>query len=192
MKKLLSLAIITFVLQGCVGAAFVAGVATGGVVVYDRRDIKTIVTDEKISHDTSIQLGKNAEIAENAHIVVATFNRLVLLVGQAPSMELREEALDIVKQVPNVKRIYNEITITAPTSSLTRSSDAWLTAKVKSEMLLTKELHASQIKVVTENGTVYLMGLVTPKQAHDAAYVASHVAGVQRVVKIFEYVSGTN
>lgn len=192
MKKVLLSLLTMVLLQGCVGGAFVVGAATGGVVVYDRRNFETIITDQQISHDASIRLGQDPEVNEQCHIVVASFNRLVLLVGQAPNNQLRRRALEIVKQSPKVKKIYNEIAIAAPTSSLTRSSDTWLTTKVKSEMLLTENLHSSQIKVVTENGTVYLMGLVTPKQAHDAAAVARHVAGVQRVVKIFEYVSVVN
>lgn len=191
-KRLLLILFTMLTLQGCVGAAFVAGAATGGIVVNDRRSVTVIVDDQNIKQQATIALNANREIASECHIVVASFNRVVLLAGQAPTPELRQEIVRIVQGVAKVKRIYNEISVRGPTANMTRSSDAWVTSKVKGEMLLTKGLHSAQIKVVTENGSVYLMGLVTPKQGRLAAASARRVNGVQRVIKLFEYLSVVN
>src|SRR5207248_1056084 len=98
---------------------------------------------------------------------------------------IRQEAEDIVRSVPEIKRIYNQITIKGPASSLTQASDSWITAKIKTEMLATKGLQSGTIKVVTENGTVYLMGTVNRDQADVAVDIARQVQGVQRVKEIF-------
>lgn len=186
---LLLLSLITILLlSGCVGAgAFAAGAATGGAVANDRRSISTINNDQNIRFQASTKIAADKSLNNKCHIVVATFNGIVLLTGQAPSEELRVKAQRYVASVLNVRRIYNEISIAGPTSPLTQSSDAWITTKVRSAMLATKNLNSGQIKVVTENGSVYLMGIVTHKQADLAVEVARQIAGVQRVVKIFEY-----
>jgi osmotically-inducible protein OsmY len=93
----------------------------------------------------------------------------------------------LAHSVADVKRIYNEITIQGPTSSLTRTSDAWITTKIKSQMLATDDLQSGTIKVLTENGAVYLMGVVTHDQADMSVDIARQVSGVQKVVKIFQY-----
>jgi osmotically-inducible protein OsmY len=111
----------------------------------------------------------------------------VLLAGQAPTEELRQRIVEITKKIPNVKRIYNEIALQAPSSALTTASDAWITAKVKTALLGAKGLHSGQFKIVTENGTVFLMGVVERKQADLAVEATRKVDGVQKVVKIFEY-----
>jgi osmotically-inducible protein OsmY len=188
MKRFALLTLITLALAGCIESAFVAGAATGSAVVYDRRPLQTIVTDQNIYHDATIRLMQDKTINEQCHIVVSTFNRVLLVIGQAPNTYCRDHAIEIIKQVPNIKRIYNEIEIANNTPALVRSSDTWITAKVKTELLLTKDFRSGQIKVVTENGTVYLLGLVTNEQANGAVAVARQVAGVQRVVKLFEYV----
>lgn len=180
--------LITAALSSCMGGAFVAGAATGSAVVYDRRPIETIVTDQKIYHDATVRLLQDKTITEQCHVVVSTFNRVLLVIGQAPNTYCRDHAIELVRQIPNVKRIYNEVEIANNTPPLVRSSDTWITTKIKTQLLLTKNFHSSQIKVVTENGTVYLLGLVTPQQADGAVAVARQVAGVQRVVKLFEYV----
>jgi len=187
LQKTFILMLTTIVLQGCVASAFVAGAAAGGAVVYDKRDLATMKQDLETSHAINRAVRKDKKLASDSHIVVATFNHVVLLTGQVPTPEMRGRAEEIAQNSPNVKRIYNEINVVGTTSALTRSSDAWITAKIKGELLVTRGLHSSQIKVVTEDGTVYLMGLVTRRIAQKAVEVSRHVKGVQRVVKIFEY-----
>ncbi len=188
-NRVLILLLSMCLLQGCIGTAFVAGAAAGGAVVNDRRPMKTIVKDQEIEHEAGIQIYGTKAINDNCHIVVVSFNHIVLLAGQAPTPALRALVVSTIKKIPDIKRIFNEISLGKPTSPLVRSSDAWITTKAKTELLLTKDLHSGQIKVITENGTVYLMGLVTPRQGNMAAAVTRRIAGVKRVVKLFEYLS---
>ena len=192
MKKLLIFFALFASLTGCVPAALVAGAAggaVGGAIVYDKRGIKTMVSDQNISQQASSKIYNDTELRTQAHIVVTSFNRIVLVVGQAPTAELRDRAIALVQSVPNVRRVYNEITIEPPTSASQRAEDTWITTKAKSEMLARKGLQSTQIKVLTENGVVYLMGVVTPSQGDLAADVVRRVSGVQQVVKLFEYPS---
>lgn len=186
MKRVICLLLASNILAGCVGA-FLAGAAAGGLIVYDRRSIATAATDQKIRHRLIRTIARDPAF-QNSHIVVSSFNRVVLLAGQTPLASVRAQADRIAHATPDVKRVFNEIEIASPSSSMTRSSDSWITTKVKSKMLTTSGLHSSQIKVVTENGTVFLMGEVTQAQASLAVDVARRVGGVQKIVKVFSYV----
>ena len=172
-------------LQGCAGL-LIAGAATGGALVYDHRDIKTIHQDEQISHQINLKIA-NDPAFNSSHIVVATLDHNVLLTGQTPVASLRVKAEKQAKTVPNIKRLSNEIVISGPTSLMTRTSDTVITTKVKSRLLTTRDLRSGNFKVVTENGDVYLMGKVTRDQADLAVDAARRVGGVQKVIKVFEY-----
>ena len=186
-NKILVLLLVTFSLQGCVFVAGAAAGAAGVAVVYDHRKLSSIMDDEKIANAIANQIKADQTLSDQTHIDVTCFNRVVLLTGEAPTADLRAQAETIAHNTPNVGRIYNEITIQGPTSSLTRTSDSWITTKIKSQMLATKDLKSGTIKVVTENGSVYLMGMVTRDQADMSVDIARQVSGVQRVVKIFQY-----
>ena len=185
---LIILVLTSFLLSACTTTALVAGVATGGVIIYDHRGIQMVATDQKIIFETHTALKKNKEIQDRTHINMTSFNRVVLLTGQAPNTNLRNQVLQIVRKTPKIKKIYNYLTLQGPSSPLTRSSDTWVTTKIKSKMLATERLHSSQIKVLTENGHVYLLGEVTQVQADIAVNLARRVTGVQRVIKLFDYV----
>ena len=190
LKNIIILATCLLLLQSCiVETAFVAGAATGASIINDKRSMRTIIEDKNMSHQLNNKIEGDDELYQQCHIVISTYNHIVLLTGQAPTDELRKQALTTVKTQDKVKRIYNEIQIAAPSSALTRSSDAWITTKIRTKMLLAKSLRSGQIKVVTENGTAYLLGLVDKQQADIAAEAARKVPGVQRVVKLFEYLS---
>jgi osmotically-inducible protein OsmY len=181
-------------LSGCI---FVAGAAAGAAaiaMVYDHRPVHETAEDTEIQNRILHRLRHFPELRKDSHIDVTVFNRIVLLTGQTPNPEWREQVEAIAAAVPHVVKVYNQITIEGPTSSLTRASDAWITAKIKTQMLATEELKTnnSSIKVVTENGVVYLMGNVTHNQADIAVDISRHVAGVQRVIKIFQYKPTTN
>jgi len=188
MKKFIPLIVICFLsLQGCF---FIAGAAAGAAavaVVYDHRKIEKILLDERIAKNAADKLRANEELHNNSHIEVNCFNQQVLLTGETTTPEFREEAEEIVQSVPDIKRVYNQISIKGPASALTQASDSWITAKIKTQMLATKGMQSSTIKVVTENGTVYLMGSVTRDQADIAVSIARQISGVQRVMKIFQY-----
>lgn len=187
MKRLLTLICLTFTLQGCI---FVAGAAAGAAaiaVVYDHRTISNTLQDNQISKKISDKIRSYPTLRDESHIDVTVFNRVVLLTGETPSAAWRQQAEDIARSVPNVSKIYNQITIQGPTSSLTRTSDSWITTKIKGQMLATEDLKSGSIKVVTENGVVYLLGIVTRQQADIAVDIARQVSGVQKVVKVFQY-----
>ena len=176
------LMIIAVVLQGCVNAAM-----TGAQTVYNHKSIQKNLKDEYITLQAYKALNIDDKRFKDANISIATYNGDVLLAGQAPEYWQRDSAEKIVKKIPDVTQVYNFVKVASPSSTLTRISDAWITTKVKSKFLASEDLDATQIKVVTEDGTVYLMGILTPDDASEAADIASETDGVLRVVKIISY-----
>lgn len=186
-SKFIVLSSLAFTLQGCF---FVAGAAAGAAaiaVVYDHRTFKNTYDDTQLANKIADDISRQSALRNECHIEVTTFNRVVLLTGQCPKPEWRQQAGSIAQSVGGVARVYNQITIQGPTSSLTRTSDAWITTKIKSLMLANDDLKSGNIKVVTESGDVYLMGIVKRPQADIAVDIARQVSGVQKVVKIFQY-----
>lgn len=174
-------------LSGCI---FVAGAAAGAAaiaVVYDHRTIEKTLQDTRIANAVLDEIRHVPALRYESHIEVTVFNRIVLLSGETPKAAWRQQAEDIAKTVPDVTRVYNQITVQGPTSSLTRTSDSWITTKIKAQMLATEDLKSSSIKVLTENGVVFLMGSVSHQQAEIAVDIARQVSDVQKVVKIFQY-----
>lgn len=187
MKKIILIITLMFSLQGCffvVGAAAGAAVA---VVVYDHRTIEKIVGDQRIATAVANRIRANHALYQNSHINVNSFNQVILLTGETPTAAWRDEAGSLARGVPGVNKVYNELTIKGPSSSLTRASDTWISTKIKSEMLAMKDLKSGSIKVVVENGVVYLMGIVSREQADNAVDIARQVSGVQKVIKMFQY-----
>ncbi len=186
MKRILALICLSFSLQSC----FVAGAAAGAAaiaMVYDHRSISNTMTDTKIANKIVAKLKMNKTLWDESHIEVTTFNHVVLLTGQTPNAEWRQTAGETAKATSDVDKVYNQLTIEGPTSSLTRTSDAWITTKIRTEMVANSDLKSSSIKIVTENGVVYLMGMVSQSQADIAVDIARKVSGVQRVIKVFIY-----
>lgn len=179
---------LTLVLEGCIPAAFVAGAATG-VVIYDHRPTKTIVEDREITFSIQHRLSHDNELYQQANVSVTTLNHIVLLLGQTPTTQLRNQAEEIAKANTKVKMVYNEITIEKPISAIKRTNDSWITTKVKTVLATVSGLNSTTLKVVTENGVVYLMGLTTRSQAALATAKTRTVAGVKKVVKLFEYIN---
>lgn len=176
-------------LSGCAAIA-VGGVATGAAVAHDRRTTGTMIEDQNIEIKAASALAKDPELKSRAHLNVTSYNLVVLLSGEAPSEELKVRAGRIVRGIERVKRVHNEVVVAAPSSMMTRSSDTMITARVKTALLGIKgfeDFDGTRVKVVTENGTVFLMGLVRRAEADAATEAARTVGGVQRVVKLFEY-----
>ncbi len=138
-------------------------------------------TVEKRIHDSNLDYK-----GSNLHTV--SYNGLVLLLGQVPSEVLREQAVSVAQGLDRVRTVHNELTVGGPISYPARTNDAYITSKVKSKLVATKEVPGSKIKVVTENGVVYLMGMLPQAQADQAVEVASTVYGIQKIVKVFEYI----
>lgn len=185
--QILSIISLTFLLQSCF---FVAGAAAGAAaiaVVYDHRTLQNTIEDTQLANKISNEIHAVPSLKNESHIEVTVFHRVVLLTGETPSPAWRQQAEEIARNIATTSRVYNQIKLQGPTSSLTRTSDAWITTKIKSQMLATEDLKSSSIKVVTENGVVFLMGIVKREQALDAVDIARQVSGVQKVVKIFQY-----
>lgn len=179
----------SLLLSGCVPVVLVGGAAATASVVHDRRTAGSIVEDQAIESRVKSALRKDGDITDQTHINVTSYNGIVLLSGEAPSQALRKRAGEIARGSKQVRRVHNEIQIAAPSSAMTRSSDSWITTKVKSSLvgLKIKGFDPSRIKVVSENGTVFLMGMVYHKEADAVVTQTQQVSGVQRIVKLFEY-----
>lgn len=185
--KILAILSIVLLLPGCIPAVFVAGAAAGGAIIYDHRDTKTMVTDRDATFQIQNKLDLDKDLAKQAHLSVVTFNHIALLVGQVPNEELRKQAETIAKANSQIKVLYNEITVEAPISRTQITNDTWITTKVKTTLLATPGLSSTNLKIITENGTVYLMGLITRTHADLATEKTRTVSGVKKIVKLFEY-----
>lgn len=153
-----------------------------------KRTLGTLIDDELIENKALVNIDKAAPELAQSHIVVTSFNGIVLLAGQVSTEALRQRAAATVAKIKKVRRVHNEITVAGKTSMVIRSNDSWITTKIKSKMLSDKTIQGNRIKVVTENGVVYLMGLITREEGDRAAEVARKTSGVQKVVRIFEYI----
>jgi osmotically-inducible protein OsmY len=172
-------------LQACAPLVIGAGVGAGVMVAEDRRTPGTVLEDQTI--ETKIKNRIDEKYDDKAYYNVTSYNRFVLLTGQAPTEEIRQDLSTLALEVPNVRNVQNEMIIAGNTSFTSHASDTMLTGKVKSRLAQNKEVRVNNIKVVSENGTVFLMGLVTRKEADEAAQIAATTSGAQRVVKVFEY-----
>lgn len=190
MKKLIILAALTSTLYGCIAAvpaALVVGATAGGSVVYDQRTFRTMRNDQTATQAAQYWISTDPALKKHTHINVTVYNGIGLLVGQAQTEALRDKAYQILVKIPHVKRVYNAITISGQSSSLQRTNDSIITGKVRTTLLAERGLQSNNIKVVTENGVVYLMGSITRRQADIATNAARHVSGVLKVVKVFTY-----
>lgn len=174
-------------LQGCAGI-LVAGGAAGASMAGDRRTAGTFVEDQSIEIKAINSIFGDQELADKARINATAYNGLLLLTGQTPTAELRDRAVNRVTNIDKVRRVHNEITIGTPIAFQVNTKDSWITTRVKSALLGTKNIAANHIKVVTDSGVVYLMGLVTHAEAETASDLASKIEGVQRVITIFEHI----
>jgi osmotically-inducible protein OsmY len=152
------------------------------------RTLGTMIDDETIESLAAVNLRKASPGLAESHVSVTSYNGVVLLAGQVRAESLRSQAEEVVLDLKNVRRVYNELEVAGPTSLLTRSGDTWVTGKVKSRLVAAPEVPGRDIKVVTENGVVHLLGLVTRDAADAATEAARNVGGVRKVVRMFEYV----
>ncbi len=178
--------IVAWQLQGC--AAGAAGAAGGGTtVVIDRRTTGTIVDDQLIEFKAIDAFHKDTELWKKSHINVTSYNNIVLLSGEIPEEGLKRRAVALARGIEKVRQVHDETALAAPSSLLARSSDTWITSKLKTSLIHAKAVTAIRVKIVTERGIVYLLGLVNRAEAEAATELARKISGVQRVVKLFEY-----
>ena len=173
-------------LQGCVEAVLIGGVATGVVLATDRRQAEVMFADQRIEFSAGSRVGD--ALKGQGHVNVTSYNYTVLLTGEVPTERAKTEAEKIVREVPQVKSVVNELQIAGTSSAASRSNDAYITSKVKGNFLGNGKFRPTDIKVVTEAGSVYLLGLVTREEADAATEVARGTGGVQKVIRVFEYI----
>lgn len=183
---LILLTLSTLVLQGCAGL-FVAGAATTAMSVHDRRTIGKQIDDQTIELKANSRLVQKDALGEHSRATVVSYNGIVLLVGETPTPEHRNEIVSIVKDIDGVRQLHDQMTIGNPISAGQISKDAWLTTKIKTKMLTDKGVDSTHIKVYTENSVVFLMGLLDRTEADRAVDIARNTDGVREVVKVFEY-----
>lgn len=173
-------------LQGCFPVV-AAGVGTGVFAALDRRTVGTQTEDETIEWKASARQREN--FGEKVHVNFTSYNRKVLLTGEAPSAEIKAEVERLTASVPNVQGVYNELTVAGASSFSARSNDTYITSKVKARFIDAAKFSANHVKVVTEAGTVFLLGLVTQREADAAIEVTRTTSGVMRVVNLMEIIS---
>ena len=173
-------------LQGC-ATAIITGAATGVTIAHDRRTTGAVIDDQGVEFKAALAIFNNKDIYEQSHINITSYNGIILITGETLTEQLKRQVYDLVRVIPKVRTIHNELIIAAPSSLPSRSSDAWITSKVKAKITSDRQIDPFYIKVVTEHGVVYLMGIVNQSESDRAVGIASNSAGVQRVVKMFEY-----
>jgi osmotically-inducible protein OsmY len=175
-------------LQGCVPAV-VTGATVATMSAYDRRSTGIQTDDESAEWKAGASVPE--QYKETAHVNFTAYNRRLLITGEVPTDDAKRIIGDQAARVAGIREVINETVVGPATSMSVRSNDSYLTSKVKARLVDAKEVSAFNIKVVTENGTTYLLGIVTEREAAVAATVASRTEGVRKVVKVFEVVSDT-
>lgn len=168
------LALLMPALQGCIPG-----------LIDDRRTSATQLEDSGIERKVGNRIEE--KFGTEVHYDVVSFNRYVLLLGEVPTQQAKDQIGALALGVENVRNVQNEMVVGQATSSATRANDAYLTSKVKTRLATASKVTPARVKVVTEDSVVYLMGLVTHKEADEAAEIASTTGGVRKVVKVFEY-----
>jgi len=176
------------ILNGCAAVA-VTGVAAGASVATDKRTTGTVIEDQAIELKASESIFSDKVLRESSHVNFTSFNTVVLVTGEAPTEAMRDRIINIVRNIEKVTSVHNEMTIAAPSSFMSRSSDSVITSKVKTKLITDKTASALNTKVVTEKGVVYLMGLLTRAEADAAVEISRGIQGVQKIVKVFEYIN---
>lgn len=188
LKTLFAVLFSTLLLQGCVGAVVVGSAAVATKTATDPRTIGTQVDDGTLEARVGNALNKDQQLKKEARVAVTAYQGKVLLTGQAPSSELASRAKQIALGVDGAVEVYNEIRQGTPVSLGIASADTWITTKVRTQLLTSDTVKSSNVKVTTENGEVFLLGLVTQQEGQTAAQIASQISGVKHVTTAFTYV----
>jgi osmotically-inducible protein OsmY len=172
-------------LHGCAGVA-AAGAGTAVLVTQDRRSSGAYIEDQNIETKTAKALEQRFGENKAVHINVTSYNRYVLLTGEVPDEETKRQAGVTALGIENVRNVQNELVIGPVASGSQQAADAYKTSKVKAQFLTENKFNPNHVKVVTDDNTVYLMGIVTTKEADDATEIARGTSGVTKVVRVFE------
>jgi osmotically-inducible protein OsmY len=174
-------------LLGCVEAVIVGGVTAGVVMAADRRQVEVMFADQGIEWTAGSRIDE--ALKGEGHVNATSYNYTVLLTGEVPTVQARADAEKAASEVPKVKTVVNELQVAGTSSAASRSNDAYITSKVKSNFLGNGKFKPTDVKVVTEASVVYLLGLVTREEADAATDAARSTGGVQKVVRVFEYIA---
>jgi osmotically-inducible protein OsmY len=183
--KICSLILAVILLQGCVAAAVVTVVGSASAV-NDRRSIGHQIDDQTIELNAHAALREHKELKDNANVQIVSVNGTVLAVGQVANNYIKDIVVKTINNIDGVLQFHDQLKIATPTSILTKTNDLWLTTKVKTALFGGDKLDATNIKVVTENGEVFLMGIVSQGEANEAIEIARHISGVSRVYNAFQ------
>lgn len=185
--KYVTLLLLIIFLQGC--STLVS--STREDPIPENRSSRTLggmIEDNSIEFKAKVNLTKGSQTLSRSNVNPTSFNGVVLLTGQVPNEQTQREAEQVVSQIREVRLVKNELVIAGPTSMVIRTNDTYLTGRVKTQLLTESLTKALNIKVVTENGSVYLMGFVTKQEAENVVEVVRNIVGVTRIVKVFEYI----
>lgn len=176
-------------LQGC-APVVVGGAATGASVAHDRRSGGSALDDQTIEFKALNILHTNSDLVKHGNFSTTSFNQIVLLTGQAESESYRSKYARLVGQIPKIKRVVNEVQIGPDAGLSQQTTDTWITSKAKTQLFKIKipGFDPLRVKIVTESGVVYLMGIVTPQEADATVEKVRYLRGVKQVVKVFEYI----
>lgn len=174
-------------LEGCVEAVVIGGAATGVFVAADRRQPEVVAGDERVGITALSRIGDR--YGERVHVNVTSYNYNVLLTGEVPDNQVKAGIEKLVLEIPQVKGALNELQVAGPSTLASRGNDTYLTGRVKGAFVTENKFQANHVKVVTEAAVVYLLGLVTRKEADDATAIARSTSGVKKVVRSFEYLN---
>ena len=174
----------TVLLQGCFPLA-ATGIGAAVVMVDDRRSTGIYVEDENIEWKARARL---LDRFRDAHVNVTSFNLSVLVTGEVPSEQMKQEVGDALRSIPSVKNVHNELSVGGNTALTARTNDAFITTNVKTRFINNGKFSINHVKVVTEAGSVFLLGIVTREEGDAATELARTTSGVSRVVKVFEYI----
>lgn len=184
--RLAALVICVPLLAGCVGAA-VVGAGAGALMIVDRRPSETYIADQGLELRAASRISD--KYGDKVHVNTTSYNRMMLLTGEVPTAEVKADVEKIVAGVTDVKSISNELAIAGASSFGVRSNDSYITSKVKARFVDAGKFSANVVKVVTEAGVVFLLGMVTQAEANAAVEIARTTGGVLKVVRVFEILS---
>ncbi len=172
-------------LAGCAPLLVAGAVGGTALVATDRRSVGAQADDEAIE----LKLGNaiNSQYGETVHAISTSYNGIVLLSGEVPTPEIFSSIGNLAKDTAKVRAVHNELAVGPSADMSVRSNDTFITSKVKTRFVEANKFSATHVKVVTQRGIVYLMGIVRPDEGDAAAQIASTTTGVVRVVKLFEY-----
>lgn len=190
MKLALSALTVCLLLNACAPVLIGAGAGAAYTSFEDRRRAGVLIDDEGIELRASNRL--HDRFGDKGHVSVTSYNRMMLITGEVPDTRTREDVERLLRAIPGVRGVNNELDISGASSLGARTNDAFITSKVKARFLDARRFNPIHVKVVTENGVVFLLGIVTEVEANSAVNLARTMSGVRKVVKVFEYCKPTD